>query len=75
VDCHRGETKPAAADPQKTKPFAYLVADLQIAPDCATPKDDDALDPAQPDMFPGLQSSVHGGHVDNEQPSDIVRMR
>jgi hypothetical protein len=35
--------------------------------------DEEALDPAQQDMFPGLQSRYPAAHADDEEPSYVMR--
>jgi hypothetical protein len=67
-----------ADDLQKTKPLVYLAAQLQlrqIARQACRKQfddDDDALDPAQQEMFPGLQSRYPAAHSGDE-PSYVVR--
>jgi hypothetical protein len=67
-----------ADDLQKTKPLVYLAAHLQlrqIARQTCRKQfddDDDALDPAQQEMFPGLQSRYPAAHSGDE-PSYVVR--
>jgi hypothetical protein len=72
-------TKLDAAELQKTKPLVYLAAHLQfrqIARQACRKQfegDDDALDPAQQELFPGLQSRYPAAHSDGEEPSYVVR--
>ncbi len=69
-----------AGELQKTKPLVYLAAHLQlrqIARQACRKQfdadDEDALDPAQQDMFPGLQSRYPAAHADVEEPSYVMR--
>jgi len=70
-----------ADDLQKTKPLVYLAAHLQLRQIARkacrkqfdAEDDDDALDPAQQELFPGLQSRYPAAHSDGEEPSYVVR--
>jgi hypothetical protein len=72
-----------AAELQKSKPLVYLAAHLQLRQiarhacrkqfEPVEPDDDEGLDPAQQDLFPGLQSRYPAAHADDEEPSYVVR--
>ncbi len=69
-----------AADLQKSKPLVYRAAYLQLRQIarqvCRKQFDQDkeeALDPAQQEMFPGLQSRYPTAHSKGEEPSYVLR--
>jgi hypothetical protein len=73
-------TKLDANDLQQSKPLVYLAAHLQlrqIARQCCRKQfdddEDDALDPAQQELFPGLQQRYPAAHSDQEEPSYVLR--
>ncbi len=73
-------TKLEANDLQQSKPLVYLAAHLQmrqIARQACRKQfddeEDDALDPAQQEMFPGLQTRYPVAHSDKEEPSYVLR--
>jgi hypothetical protein len=49
-------TKLEAADAQKAKPLVFLDADLQLRE--IVRREDEALDPAQPDMFSARSRAI-----------------
>jgi hypothetical protein len=71
-----------ATELQQTKPLVYLAAHLQLRqiarhacrkqfePD---PDDHEALDPAQQELFPGLQFRYPAAHSEKEEPSYVLR--
>jgi len=70
----------AMAKLQKTKPLVYLAAHLQLRQIARhacrkhfDAEEEEALDPAQQDMFPGLQSRYPAAHADDEEPSYVPR--
>jgi hypothetical protein len=74
--------KLGAEDLQKAKPLVYLAAHLQLRQiarqACRKQFDDadeEALDPAQQEMFPGLQSRypAHAAHAEEDEPSYVLR--
>src|SRR5262249_37574418 len=69
-----------AGDLQQTNPLVYLAACLHlhhIARHLCRKRfvanDDHALDLAQQELFPGLQSRYRAAHADDEEPSYILR--
>src|SRR5258708_10002398 len=73
-------TKLDASGLQQSKPLVYLAAQLQrrqIARQACRKQfddeEDDALDPAQQELFPGLQTRYPAAHSDQEEPSYVVR--
>jgi hypothetical protein len=73
-------TKLGATDLRQSNPLVYLAAHLhlrQVARHVCRKRfdanDDDALDPAQQELFPGLQSRYPAANADGEEPSYILR--
>jgi hypothetical protein len=71
-----------AAGLQQTNPLVYLAAHLHVRHIArhlcrkqfdADAEDDDALDPRQQELFPGLQFRYPAAHSDQEEPSYMVR--
>jgi len=69
-----------AEDLQKANPLVYLAAHLQLRQisrqQCRHQFDDaeeEALDPAQQEMFPGLQSRYPAMHAKKEEPHYVLR--
>ena len=69
-----------AADLLKTNPLVYLAAHLhlrQLARHLCRKQfdddEDDALDPAQQDLFPGLQSRYPAARSDDQEPTYVLR--
>jgi hypothetical protein len=73
-------TKLDAADLQQSKPLVYLAAHLQLRQIARQAcrkqfddEEDDALDPVQQELFPGLQQRYPAAHSDQEEPSYVLR--
>src|SRR5260370_32184975 len=73
-------TKLDAADLQQSKPLVYLAAHLQLRQIARQAcrkqfydEEDDALDPAQQELFPGLQQRHPAAHSAQEEPSYALR--
>jgi hypothetical protein len=72
--------KLGAEDLQKANPLVYLAANLhlrQIARQGCRKQfdadDEEALDPVQQEMFPGLQSRYLAAHAEEDEPSYVLR--
>jgi hypothetical protein len=72
--------KLGAEDMQKANPLVYLAAHLQLRQIAGKAcrkqfdvDDEEALDPAQQNMFPGLQSRYPAAHAEDGEPSYVLR--
>ena len=72
--------KLGAEDLQKANPRVYLAAHLQLRQmarqACRRQFDvdgEEALDPAQQEMFPGLQSRYPAAHAEEDEPTYVLR--
>jgi hypothetical protein len=72
--------KLGAEDMKRANPLVYLAAHLQlrqIARKACRKQfvvdDEEALDPAQQQMFPGLQSRYPAAHAEEDEPTYVLR--